>query len=70
MNRKEFLGIIGGMWVLGFFSAIGQERFIEESSAGGERVDLKEIERKIGEGQLSMKEAMFYEISERKNRSM
>jgi hypothetical protein len=70
MNRKEFLGIIGGMWILGFFSAISQERFIEESSSGGERVDIDELKKKAEEGQVSMKEAMFYEIFEEKNRSM
>jgi len=56
--------------MLGIFSAISQERFIEESSSGGERVDIDELKKKAEEGQVSMKEAMFYESFEEKNRPM
>lgn len=68
MKRKEFLGIIGGMWLLGFISALEQEKFIEERSSSGERVDLERLRKKEKEGQVSFKEAMFYEVIEEKER--
>ncbi len=70
MNRKEFLAMIGGMWIFGFFSAISETRFVEESTSGGEKVDVDFLKRKAEEGQVSMKEADFYEPFEEKNRQM
>lgn len=70
MKRRDFILAVSGMWVLAIISGFEVERVSYERSLTGEKVDIGKLRKEAERGNISFKEAMFYEILEKKNSKM
>lgn len=67
MKRRDFILSVSAMWVLAVLSGIESERIAYEGSLTGEKVNLNKLKKEVERGNISFKEAMFYEVLEEKN---